>query len=406
MNAIARWAWRLSSGEAIVAGLLATEAARLAWGTYQAGALTTILPKRPDPNRTYPAVSLVIPARDEAANIDACLAGATAQDYPDLEIIVVDDRSTDGTDARVAAVAAADDRVRLVRGKPLPDGWAGKPWALHQGIAAARGDWFLHIDADTRLRPGAITAALDASRDGWSAVGDPPAPEGGFAVLSVMTQQDLPTWWERVVQPAVLGAIMEALPLRLVNSPRVPWIALANGQFILVRRDAYDRIGGYAAIRGEIAEDAMFARRTKRLGLRLRLADGRELATTRMYRTPAALWEGWTKNLHVGTRLLPFLVPPGAAYLATASLAPWVLLAGAARAADRRAAARMRAAGGAILALGILHRRGIDRALGVPPAYALTQPVGVLATAAMMAASLWRVRSGRGVTWKGRRYAG
>ena len=404
-KAITQWV-RRSPGDAFVTGLVASEASRLAWGIYQSGALSTVRPKRPDPNRTYPSVSLIVPARNEAANIDACLAGAVAQDYPDLEIIFVDDRSTDDTAARIEAIAATDPRVRLLRGDPLPEGWAGKPWALHQGITASNSEWILHIDADTRLNPGAITAVVDAARDGWSAVDDDPAPEGGYPVFSIMTGQSLPTWWEKVLQPAVLGAIMEALPLRLVNSPRVPWIALANGQFILVRRDAYDRIGGYAAIRREIAEDVMFARRAKRMGLRVRLAAGQSLATTRMYRTPADLWEGWTKNLHVGSRLMPGLILPGLAYLATAVLAPWAFLMMASRTANRLTASKMRAAAGALLAIAFAHRRGIDHALGVPWTYAFAQPIGVLATVAMMAASQFRVRSGRGVTWKGRRYAG
>ena len=404
MNAIARWAGRLSPGEAVVASLLAGEAWRLAWGVLQTGALAPIHPKRPDPNRTYPPVSVVVPARNEAATIDACIDGALAQDYPDLEILVVDDCSTDDTAARVSARASADPRVHLVAGAGLPEGWAGKPWALHQGIARARGEWFLLVDADTCLHPGAVTAVVDAARDGWSSVTDAPAPDGGFSVLSILTGQLLPTWWERVVQPAVLGAIMESLPVRLVNSPRFPGIAMANGQFLLVRRDAHDAIGGYAAIRGEIAEDIMFARRAKRHGLRLRLAAGQSLATTRMYTTPGALWEGWTKNLHVGSRLLPGIVMPGLAYLLSAAIAPWVLLFAANRVRDHRDARRMRGAGGALLALGILHRRAIDRPLGVPRRYALAQPLGVLALVVLMVASQLRVLSGRGVTWKGRRY--
>ena len=158
-KAIAQWV-RRSPGEAFVTGLVASEASRLVWGIYQAGALATVRPKRPDPNRTYPSVSLIVPARNEAANIDSCLAGAIAQDYPDLEIIFVDDRSTDDTAARIEAVATTDSRVRLLHGVPLPEGWAGKPWALHQGITASRGEWILHIDADTRLNPGAITAEI------------------------------------------------------------------------------------------------------------------------------------------------------------------------------------------------------------------------------------------------------
>jgi hypothetical protein len=198
--------------------------------------------------------------------------------------------------------------------------------------------------------------------------------------------------------------IMESMPVRLVNSALWPGIAIANGQFLLVRRDVYEVMGGYEAIRGEIAEDVMFARRAKGMGFRLRLADGSDLATTRMYTTPGALWEGWTKNLHVGSRLIPYLAVPGMGYLLATIIAPWVLLSTASRMGSQ--AWRSRLAAVMILALGLAQRAAVNRALRVPARYAITQPFGVLAFVILMIASQLKVRTGTGVTWKGRRYAG
>ncbi|NBT94794.1 MAG: glycosyltransferase, partial [Chloroflexi bacterium] len=291
----------MTPASATVAGLVVGELSRVAWGLAQRGGLASVHPKRPDPNRTYPRLSLIVPARNEGLTIDACLTGAAGQDYPDLEILVVDDCSQDDTAARVRAFAAVDPRVRLV----------------------------LFVDADTNLHQGAVTAVVDAARDGWIGLNDGPAEP--TPVFSILTGQSLPTVWERIIQPGVLGMIMESMPVRLVNSALWPGIAIANGQFLLVRRDVYEVMGGYEAIRGEIAEDVMFARRAKGMGFRLRLADGSDLATTRMYTTPGALWEGWTKNLHVGSRLIPYLAVPGMGYLLATIIAPWVLLSTASR---------------------------------------------------------------------------
>jgi glycosyltransferase involved in cell wall biosynthesis len=331
----------------------------------------------------------VIPARNEARNIGPCLEGACAQSYPGLEVIVVDDRSEDGTGDIVRERAACDPRVHLVEGSPLPDGWIGKCWALHQGARAARGDWLLFVDADTRLQPGAAAGAVEE------------AQRRGAAVLSAITGQELPTVWERIVQPAVYLALAEGMPITLVNNPKVPQIAIANGQFLLVRRDAYDAIGGHEAIRDEIAEDAQFARRTKRLGWRFWLGDGRHIARTRMYTRPYELWEGWTKNLHVATRLIPWAVPPGVMLLCLSVVAPWLCLYWAMR--ERRAS--LAGAGLVQLGAGLAARRAVDDTFGVPVVYTLAQPLGQAAFLALLAGSFYKVLTGQGVTWKGRRYS-
>lgn len=362
---------------------------RFLWARWQRASLGAVLPRTgADPVRPAPRVSLVVPARNEAATIEACLAGARAQDDPSLEIVVVDDRSEDDTAGIVRAAAAADPRVRLVAGQPLPDGWMGKCWALHQGSQAATGEWLLFVDADTRLQPGAVGGAVAA------------ATARSVAMFSVLTAQEVPTWWERIVQPAVFAALAEALPAGLVNNPRLPQFALANGQFLMVRRDAYDAMGGHAAIRGEIVDDTQLAKRAKRLGWRYWLGDGRRLATTRMYTSPRAMWEGWTKNLHVGMRLLPWLVPPGTAYMVLSLAGPYLSLYGAAR---RRSPA-LALAGAAQLLAALARRRSVDALFGVPAAFTLAQPLGELAFLLLLSASFYKVLSGQGVTWKGRRY--
>ncbi|MGH2371705.1 MAG: hypothetical protein ACRDI2_26330, partial [Chloroflexota bacterium] len=143
-----------------------------------------------------------------------------------------------------------------------------------------------------------------------------------------------------------------------------------------------------------------FARRVKQMRWPYWLGDGRELATARMYSTPAALWEGWTKNLHVGARLLPWLVPPGAVYLAIVLVAPYVGL----YLAGRRRSASLAAAGAVQLASSLAARRLTDGTFGVPAIYTLAQPLGQLAFLTLLTASFYKVLTGQGVTWKGRRY--
>ncbi len=378
------------STETRVAWLLAgLQALRAAWGYRQSGRMLRIAPvPTPDPERTYPRLSVVVPARNEEHNIAGCLDGLQLQTYPDTEIVVVDDRSEDVTAQIVRQRAASDTRVRLIEGEPLPDGWIGKCWALHQGAAAASGEWLLFVDADTRLLPGAVTGALDEAR------------RRGVPVLSALTAQELPTAWERALMPAVFAALAEALPVELVNNPDVPQIAIANGQFLLVRRDAYDGIGGHASIRDEIGEDAKFAQRAKQLRWRYWLGDGRDLATTRMYTRPADFWEGWTKNLHVGARLVPWLIPPGlVVYLATLVAPYWALLRG-----WRTASPSLVVAGALQLLVALALRRRVDHTFRVPAIYVLAQPVGQLTFLALLAASFYKVLTGKGVTWKGRRY--
>jgi chlorobactene glucosyltransferase len=371
--------------------LTLSQLGRALWAARQVGKLEPVHPLSGSA-ADLPSVSLIVPARNEAATIDICLDGIRSQKLRqpdlDLEAIVVDDRSEDRTAEIVRMRSATMPYLQLLSGDGLPLGWVGKCWALHQGAGAATKDWLLFVDADTRLLSGAVAAAVAE------------AQRRGVDVLSVLTHQQLPTVWERIVMPGVFGALAEALPIELVNNPRLPQFALANGQFLLVRRDAYSRMGGHAAIKNEIGEDAKFAQLAKRLEIPYWLGDGRELATTRMYSTPAAMWEGWTKNLHVGVKLLPWIVPPGTLMYAAMLFLPYWLIA---RGRQRRSSSLM-AHGLGQLGAALYLRRLTDRVYGVPAIYTLTQPLGQAAFLGLLIGSYFKVMTGRGVTWKGRRY--
>ncbi|HLI27649.1 MAG TPA: glycosyltransferase [Chloroflexota bacterium] len=349
----------------------------------------------PRPAPRLPAVTVVIPARNEAANIARCVRSVLAQDYPALRVVVVDDNSTDATPQILAALAAADPRLSVVRGRPLPPGWTGKNFALAQAAPYLHGEWVLFLDADTWLEPGAIRAAVLY------------AAERHLGLLSLVPRQHLLSFWERVLQPVVLLVIALALPLRRMADPRHPRVAYANGQFLLVRRAAYEKVGGHAARRDAVVEDCALARAVKQAGYRVQLADGRALAHIRMYRGLGELWEGWSKNsfLSAGRRLrnVALLL---LAVTAVCFAPPWLAL------SEARA---LLAGGGAetvlLTAVALLQVAGVLylgwrclREVGVPAWFTLALPLGALLFNALLCYSAYRVLSGRGVAWKGRVY--
>ncbi|MEJ2184708.1 MAG: glycosyltransferase [Gemmatimonadota bacterium] len=342
-----------------------------------------------------PLVSVIVPARDEAENISGCLGSLLQSGWPDYEIIVLDDRSRDGT--REIAEALAEQtggRVRVVAGKPLPDGWIGKPWACWQGYQAARGDLLLFTDADTRHGPELLTRAVRALRD------------RDADMLSVLPRQIMVGFWERFILPHVWFVITSRYPLMTrVNRTANPRTAMANGQFILVRRDAYDAIGGHAAVRHEVVEDVRLAQRMVAAGRSLFLTHGEEFISTRMYASLAGIIEGWSKNVARGASLGAW--PPVRAIApwvaAALPLVAWVLppallaasLAGVGGDALQLWASAATAASLFFWVVADLHHR-------IPVAYALTFPFGALATALVFVRSAIR---GDRIRWKGRSYS-
>lgn len=231
------------------------------------------------------AVSVIIPARNEEHNIARCVRSAAAQNNVE-EIIVVDDQSTDGTSEILGGLQKGVPALRVVRVDELPDGWLGKCYALATGAAAASGDWLLFTDADTEHLPGSLATLLAR------------AETEGIDLLSVSPGQVTETWWEKAVIPRVYVELARRFRFEDVNAPASP-AAAANGQYMLIRREVYERVGGHEAVRNEILEDVALARRVKLKGGRLLFLPGAPWVRTRMYRTFSEMWEGWTKNLYL-----------------------------------------------------------------------------------------------------------
>jgi chlorobactene glucosyltransferase len=261
-------------------------------------------PPRPD---EAPLVSIIVPARNEARNISTCVASLLNSVYPRREVIVVDDDSVDGTGEIVRILEEhAQGSLRIVKGEPLPPGWLGKPWACWQGYRIATGDLLLFTDADTRHDDALLGHAVGALR---SREAD---------LVSVLPRQLMGSFWERLILPHIFTLIMFRFPnLNRVNRTRIPRNVFANGQFMLVRRDAYEAIGGHEALRGEVVDDQRIAQVFVARGRRIFLAYAEALIETRMYRSLRDIVEGWSKNIATGAR---HAVP---AWLSSAM--PWLM---------------------------------------------------------------------------------
>jgi len=335
-------------------------------------AVNARLLRTPTGTRTDRAVSVLLPLRDEAHRVEPCLRALLAQQGVDLEIVVLDDGSRDGTADVVRRVAARDPRVRVLTGAPLPPGWLGKPYACAQLAAAAAGtsEVLVFLDADVVLAPHAV-AATAALLD-----------ETGLDLISPYPRQDAPGL-TRLVQPLLQWSILTFLPLRLAErSPRAS-LSAANGQLLAVRRSAYDAAGGHAAVRADVVEDVALLRAVKHAGGRGGVVDGTDLATTRMYDGWAELAAGYTKSLHTA---------PAAAAIGLSVL--YVLPALAALRGSR--------AGRTAYAAGVLGRVVSARRTGGRSLDALAHPVSVTVLVGLTVRSHVAARRGT-LTWKGRR---
>lgn len=229
---------------------------------------------------TVPEVSVIVPARNEEASLGVCLESLLAQRGVEYEVVVVDDASTD----RTREIAQSFAGVRLVEADALRPGSTGKCNALAGGARVARGQWLLFTDADTVHLPGSLAASLEEAK------------QHRAALLSYSPRQEVHGFWEKAVMPVVFAELTRVYRTEEINNPSSP-AAAANGQYLLITREAYDAVGGHAAVIRSLLEDVELARAVKRSGRHIRFRYGGDRVRTRMYRSFAQLREGWTKNL-------------------------------------------------------------------------------------------------------------
>jgi glycosyltransferase involved in cell wall biosynthesis len=251
------------------------------------------------------SVSAIIPARNEEAVVAACVESLAGQ--PEIgEILVVDDQSTDGTESVLQALAQKIPNLRLLRTNNLPDGWVGKNYALSIGVPRAKGTWLLFTDADAVHEPGSAARAIQI------------AEENHAVLVSFSPEQITETWYEKALIPFIYLRLAKQFSYDQVNDPNSR-AAAANGQFLMIRRDIYDALGGHASVAGEVLEDVAFAIRAKSAGHRIWFGSGKGIVRVRMYRSFDAMWQGWKKNLY---RLMGGT--PWALFREIESTVPWI----------------------------------------------------------------------------------
>jgi hypothetical protein len=346
--------------------------------------LTRFGPAPPEPRPSYRGrVSVVIAARNEETDLGPTLDALLRQDYPELDIVIVEGGSTDGTRA---VIEARTPRVRCIEEPALPAGWVGKNWACWTGANATNGDWLLFLDADVRTHAAAVRTTLD-----W-------AERERADLVTIGPQVEMVGFWERLVLPLYIQLVLTYFRTPHMHRPGSK-AAMANGQFWLTRRSAYIATGGHAAVRGRVLEDVAIARRYRDAGLRLRFAWSPQLGRTRMYRDRHEMFEGLLKNVHglefsavrqvgfllglIGFFLLPLLVLPIG--LATGSL--------------------LLSALGAFLYLALFGKHvAFAHAVGAPSVYGLVYPIAVGWYLVLVTTSLIHGLRHRPIDWKGRSY--
>ena len=251
-----------------------------------------------------PLLSVVLPARNEAHNIEPCLRSILLTAYPNIEVIVVDDHSHDGTGDIARRIAATDARVQVINNPDLPDGWFGKQWACHNGAHAATGALLCFTDADTRHGPELLSRSVNAM------------VARRADLFSVAGSQTMLTFWEKLIQPHIFVLLFAKYGgTEKVSRSTNPYDKIANGQYLLMRRDTYDRTGGHETVRTHVAEDLRMAQEWCRLGFSVQFVTGLEHMSTRMYEGLGEIIRGWGKNVYAAGRDSLDLGPIGHAVL-------------------------------------------------------------------------------------------
>ena len=360
-----------------------------------------ILPGNHQPHESIarPCVSVIIPAYNEATNIEACLR-SVLQDTPPtaaLEVWVVDDQSSDATLAIAQSLQQTlnDPRLHVLAGSPRPDQqiWMGKNWACTQAVEHTTGAFLLFLDADVRLKPGAIAAAVGAVQ------------EKRIDLLTLCPEVVCGCLAEWLVQPWMMSLLTAGFDFNEVNDPNAE-SAFAAGMFMFFRRTAYEQLGGHHAVADQAVEDVELARRLKLKGLKLYYAVGANLASVRMYHSLAAIWEGWTKNWHLGSRRSLYISLLSATIMLWVCVVPWLCLA---IVLYQWATVSLTLIDGLAIAIALLAivmqyhiRCSIEQVAAIPPRYWWLTGIGGALVAAITIVSIIKTETGWGWTWRGR----
>lgn len=357
-----------------------------------------------------PAVSILVPARNEELNIRACIESLRAQNYPTFEIIVLDDGSEDATGAILTEICEKQDNgstpLKILQGTPLPSGWAGKNWACHQLAQAAdpASRYLLFTDADTIHQPHALRAAVAE------------ADRAALVLLSLMPEQQVETLAEKVIVPLFSLQILGYLPLLAMEWLPMTALAAANGQYLLFRRNAYFHMEGHAAIAGEIAEDVLLARLAKAQG-KIRLGNGAGLVSCRMYRNLDEILGGFRRSFSSGFRIDSTLSWTMVIFNFLAYLLPFFrlfatgvnLLLHQPNVSQKRERVRVPSSPPSRFTLFLVGAIIFLRTLlawrsRTPFISVITHPIGMFALLYCQLRAAWDARVGRSTAWKGRRY--
>ena len=335
-----------------------------------------------------PRISVLVPARDEEENIEACVRSLLALNYPNFEVVVLDDHSSDDTYALLCRLRDRDHRLRVLIGADLPPDWYGKPFACWQLANAASGELLLMTDADCLFTPDALLLALGARQ------------EHRADVVSLVPDLRCEGFWERLLIPIQYFVIFAFLPTPFIRATPYPWFAAANGAFLFLSRETYFAVDGHRAVRQQLAEDVKFAQHVKREGCSLWYGDGSRTYWVRMYHGLPELWAGFAKNLFPAfSHNLPLLLWVVFLIVAVFVLPPlWALWGGLTGAAwtGLPLGAYL---GLAAVRLGLTLRFGRDSG-----GYALLNPLAWSVVVGIALSSAYRSLSGRGNAWKGRVY--
>ncbi len=332
-----------------------------------------------------PRVSTIVPARNEERNISRCVRGLTGQDYPALEMVFVDDDSQDATPRILADHAHRDPRIRVVQTGGKPEGWNGKQWACHTGAMTAIGDWLCFMDADTYAEPHLLSRTMAFSLN------------HRIDMLSLQPWYETCGLWERIVLPPGLMPLFLLYPPGLVNNPYKD-LAIANGQFILIRRDVYDAVQGHAGVRERMMDDFSLAQNVKRAGHRLYIADGMDVMRVRLYTNLREIRSGALKAaVEITGGWLKSTI--GLIAILSINVLPVLLLVLSLIRGDRLAALIL----GIIVAF-LLGYYAVIRmaAFRAPPWSSVTYPFGGIIVTAILLDGMIRVATGREIKWKDR----